>query len=79
LENGICHQCPDSSTSTTIFAVMVVVVIIVAILMSTSQSASFTHSIKYFILGLNFFQNLVSIKLISIEWPIELLQLFSSL
>jgi hypothetical protein len=78
-ENGICQKCPDPSTSTTIIAVMATVVIIVAILISTSQSASFTQSIKYFILGMNFFQNLVSINLISIEWPTELMQLFGAL
>jgi hypothetical protein len=78
-ENGACHKCPDASTSSTILVVMVVVVIVVAILLSTSQSPSFTHAIKYFILGMNFFQNLVSVKLINIEWPPELLQLFNSL
>lgn len=46
-ESSICQKCPDQSTSTTIIAGMVIVVIIVAILTSTSQSASFTHSIKY--------------------------------
>jgi hypothetical protein len=79
LESGICHQCPDSSTSTTILAVLAVFICIVAILISTSESPSFTHSIKYFILMMNFSQNLTSVKLINIEWPSELLQMFNSL
>ena len=78
-EGGSCQKCPDPSTSTAILAVMAVVVIIVATLLSTSQSPAFTNSIKYFILGMNFSQNLISINLIDIEWPSELVQLFNSL
>jgi hypothetical protein len=79
LENSICNKCPDASTSGTILAVMAAVALVVALLLSTSSSPSFTQSVKYLILGMSFVQNLVSIKLISIDWPAEFLQMFNIL
>ena len=58
---------------------MAVVALLVALLLALSSSPSMTQSIKYFVLGMNFFQNLVSIKLIRIDWPVEFLQLFNVL
>jgi hypothetical protein len=55
---------------------MAAVAFVVALLLATSSSPSFTQSIKYFILGMNFFQNLVSVKLINIQWPVEFVRLF---
>jgi hypothetical protein len=79
LENSICNKCPDASTSNTILAAMAAVACGVALVLALSSSPSFTQSIKYFILGMNFFQNLVSIKLIRIDWPVEMLQMFNVL
>jgi hypothetical protein len=76
LELGVCNKCPSPSTSNSILAAMAAVAFVVALLLATSSSPSFTQSIKYFILGMNFFQNLVSIKLINIQWPVEFVRLF---
>ncbi len=78
-ESGRCHKCPDASSSTVLLAIMTVVVVLVAVLLSTASSPGLTQSIKYFVLGMNFYQNLFSIKLINIEWPQELLQMFTAL
>jgi len=79
LENGQCNACPDPSTSAAFLAVMMVIVIVFAVLLSTSQSPSLSQSLKYFVMTMNFYQNIQSVKLINIDWPPELQQLFNAL
>lgn len=76
LESENCILCPDQSTLMLILAVICVVVVILAIFVSTSSSPSATQSTKYLVLGMNFFQGIGAIKLINIEWPSILMQMF---
>jgi hypothetical protein len=78
-ESGRCIKCPDPSNTATILAVMMVIVIVFAMLLSTAQTPSLSQSMKYFVIGMNFFQNLNSVSLIGIEWPMEVRQLFDAL
>jgi hypothetical protein len=47
-----------------------------AIFVSTSSSPSAAQSTKYVVLGMNFFQGIGAIKLINIEWPSIVMQMF---
>ncbi len=79
LESGNCIRCPDSNTLSLIFAGMCVAVILIAVFVSTSSSPSFGQSTKYFVIGLNFFQGIVTVKLINIEWPSIMIEMFNIL
>ena len=79
LESGSCIRCPDSSTLSLIFAGMCVAIIIIGVFISTSSSPSFGQSTKYFVIGLNFFQGILTVKLISIEWPSIMIEMFNFL
>ncbi len=74
-----CTKCPDQSSLTTVIAVVCIVVVILAVFISTASSPSATQSTKYFVLGMNFFQGIGAIKLIEIEWPPIILQMFDML
>jgi tetratricopeptide (TPR) repeat protein len=76
LESENCIPCPEQGTLMLILAVICIVVVIMAIFVSTSSSPSATQSTKYLVLGMNFFQGIGSIKLINIEWPSIIIQMF---
>ncbi len=79
LQSQSCIKCPDQTSLTTVIAVVCIVAVILAVFISTASSPSATQSTKYFVLGMNFFQGIGAIKLIEIEWPPLMLQMFDML
>jgi hypothetical protein len=79
LENSVCNRCPDPSATSAFLAAMAAFALVVAVLLASASSPSFTQCMKYFVLGMSFLQNLVSIKMINVDWPVEFVQMFEIL
>ncbi len=76
LENEVCTRCPDASQTTLIFSVVGAMCFVLAAITISSASPSLTHSLKYFVIIVNFLQRLFSLQLIKIDWPIAIGSLF---
>ena len=76
LENSRCLACPDAGETMMLLGVLAGFAVAVGVMISSATSPSVINSVKYFVLSINFIQNVMALKLFDIPWPTVVLSFF---